>query len=319
MSSPLTLVTGATGFVGSHAAAELVAAGHRVRCTVRPTSSLRWLEGLDVELVEADLGQAGRLRAALRGVGAVVHSAGLTRARDERDFETVNAGGTATLAREAVAAGVRRFVFVSSLAARGPDGADGPSSAYGRSKRDAERRLAELSGDLQIVVLRPAGVYGPRDTELFPLFRMAARGWLPLPAAPVLLQPIYVDDLARACRLSLEGDVGFGPHPLAERARYDWQEVADALERAAGRTVRRIPVPPACLQAVSWLAEVVGRATGKTVTFDRRNARDLSRNQWTCDPTGSMEALGWEPRIALPEGADHTIRWYREIGWIGRG
>ena len=140
------LLTGATGFLGSHIAEGLCASGATVRCTVRKTSNLRWLKALSVETVQLDLGRpATELDSALAGVSVVVHSAGLTRAPNEETFQRVNAEATGRLARAAVRNGVTRFVLISSLAARGPDSAvaappagpaapDSPVSAYGRSK-----------------------------------------------------------------------------------------------------------------------------------------------------------------------------------------
>jgi len=312
-----TLITGATGFVGSHAAEALREAGHELRLTVRAGSDRRWIEGIEGERVELDLRQPDALDRALEGVRRVLHVAGVTRAPDPSAFRRVNVEGTAALARAALRAGARRFVFVSSLAARGPDGSPGPESAYGRSKREAERRLASLSGDLEVVALRPGGVYGPRDVDLFPLFRAASAGWIPVPAGGGVLQPVYVEDVAAAGRAALDAAAPtFGPHPVAEARRYSWAEVAEALSRALGRRVRRIPVPSALAEAAGAVAELAGRVSGSAPTFDRRRARDLARHRWTCDPSGTERELGWRARVALSEGLRSTARWYREAGWL---
>lgn len=325
----VTLVTGATGFVGSHAAEALVEAGHDVRCTVRASSDLRWIRDLDVERVELDLADPARLPGALEDVRTVVHAAGVTRAAHPGVFRRVNVEGTLTLARAARDAEVERFVFVSSLAARGPDGADGPVSAYGRSKHAAEAGLrapprrrtrgaggARRGGDLSVVVLRPGGVYGPRDTDLLPLFRMASRGWLAAPTGGSLLQPLYVGDAARAILRAAEGDAPFGPWPLAEAGRYGWDEVVDGLAAALGRRVRRVPVPGGLFVAAGAVAEAAARVRDRPPDFDRRRARDLARHAWSCDPRPSEEALGWRPRIPLPVGLGRTAAWYREAGWL---
>lgn len=310
------LLTGGTGFVGSHMARALAARGHDVRCTVRATSDTRWLEPLELETVELDLARERGVEGALRGIAAVVHAGGLTRARDEAEFRRVNAGGTERLATAAAKAGVRRFVFISSLAARGPDGADGPVSSYGRSKAEAERRLARLSDRLELAVLRPGGVYGPRDSDLLPLFRMAARGLLVVPRSAAPLQPVFVEDVARAAVRALEAPPPARPLPVAERGRYAWPEVARLLARALGGRVRTVRAPSALFWAVGFASELAARLTGEPPAMDRRRARDLSRHSWTCDPAPTEGALDWRARVALPEGLERTAAWYREAGWL---
>lgn len=310
------LLTGATGFVGSHVAEALHGSGHRLRCTVRASSSLRWIEHLSVETVDADLRDEEALRGALEGTDRVVHVAGVTRAPSPGLFRAVNVEASVTLARAAAESGVERFVFVSSLAARGPDGASGPVSDYGRSKRDAEVELARLGGGMEVVVLRPGGVYGPREEDMLPLFRAADRGWLPVPAGGGVLQPVYATDAAEAVRAGLEGDAGFGPWPVVEPTRYGWGEVAAGLEGALGREVRSVSVPAALAEAVGVVGELVAGVTGSPPRLDRRRARDLTRLEWTADPSPTEEALGWRARVALPEGLRRTAAWYREAGWL---
>jgi len=314
----LTLVTGATGFVGSHVAEACAQRGHRVRVTVRSTSDRTWIDGLEAEEVEVDLRDPAAVRRALEGVQLVLHLAGVTAAPTPALFHEVNVEGTGRLAGAAVEGGVRRFVYVSSLAARGPDGASGPVSPYGRSKREGERRLlAEASGGMDVVILRPGGVYGPRDTDLLPLFRLSKRGWLPAPPGGGPLQPVYVEDVVGAVLRAAGAEApGPGPWPLAEERAYGWDEVARGMERALGRPVRTFPLPATLLVAVGAASEAVGRLRGRTPDLDRRRARDLAVHRWTCDPGPTREALGWRPGVALPEGLARTADWYREQGWL---
>lgn len=315
------LVTGATGFVGSHIAEAAVEAGWSVRCTVRSTSDTRWIDRLDVERVEVDLRDPGGLSLALRDVGAVIHAAGLTRARSEREYRRVNAEATARLAGAAAAHGVERFVFVSSLAARGPDGAAGPVGAYGRSKRAGEEALLRLEGDMEVVILRPAAVYGPRDTDLLALFRLAARGWLPVPTGAGPLQPVFAADVARAAVVAAgrRPDPGRELLPVAEPGRHRWRDVGEYLERALGRRVRLLSLPPGMFETVGLLSEAVARLARRQPALDRRRARDLARHAYTCDPRPAEEALGWQAAVLLPEGLTRSVRWYRAAGWLRGG
>ena len=314
------MITGATGFVGSHIAEAFVDAGYRVRCGARATSDTRWISDLPVELVPLNLARPEDFAAALEGVDVVVHAAGITRARREEDYFLVNAEGAWRLAEAAVGAGVRRFVLISSLAARGPDdlardGRDHPESAYGRSKLEAEAHLRALDDRMETVVLRPVAVYGPRDKDFLPLLKMARHGFLILPGEG-LLQPVYATDVARAALAATRKPVGFGPYPVAESASYSWQDVIAGLEEALGCRIRVLRLPAAAFQLAGRAAERVAKARGSAPIFDERRARDLTVNTWTCDPSGTERALGWRAEVSLAEGLNLAARWYRKAGWL---
>ena len=312
------LITGATGFVGSHIARAFAQAGYEVRCGVRATSDTHPLEDLAVELVPLDLALPKDLSRAVKDAQLVVHAAGITRAGRASDYHAINAEGTRRLAA-AAAAGVRRFVLISSLAARGPDARDGedrPASAYGRSKLEAEAYLREFGGRMETVVLRPAAVYGPRDTDFLPLLKMARAGWLLIPSNPALLQPVYAEDVARAALAAVRKAVGFGPFPVAEAARYTWRDVARGLGAALGRPVRTVRLPAGVFALAGGVAERAARLRGATPVFDGRRARDLATHTWTCDPSETERALGWRAEVSLYEGLEHTARWYQREGWL---
>jgi nucleoside-diphosphate-sugar epimerase len=311
------LVTGATGFVGSHVAQAFVEAGYEVRVGARASSNARWISGLDTERVPLDVrGKLEDISRAVENVDVVVHAAGITRARRAEDYYSVNAGGTRRLATAALRAGVRRFVLVSSLAARGPDGRDHPESDYGRSKLEAETYLLALVGRMETVVLRPAAVYGPRDTDLLPLFRLARAGWLPVPPGAALLQPFYVEDAARSALAAARAPVDFGPFPVAENRRYTWRDVAAGLEKALGRTVRAVRLPAGAFVLAGRAAEWAAKPLSAVPVLDERRARDLALNAWTCDVSGTEEALGWRAEVPLFEGLERAARWYGQVGWL---
>ena len=311
------LVTGATGFVGSHVAHALVKAGYEVRCGVRASSSTRWISGLPVERVGLDMkGRAEDFSLAVENVDLVVHAAGITRARRAEDYHAVNAGGTRKLASAALGAGVRRFVLISSLAARGPDGRDHPESAYGRSKLEAEARLRTVDGQMEAVILRPAAVYGPRDTDLLPLFKMASAGFLALPSTANVLQPVYAEDVARAALAAARKAAGSGPFPVAEAARYTWEDVVAGLEKALGRNVRAVRLPPASFPLAGRAAEWAARAFSAVPIIDERRGRALAAHTWTCDVSETEAAFGWRAEVPLFEGLERTARWYRQAGWL---
>ncbi len=315
------LVTGATGFVGSHITKTFVDVGYRVRYGARASSNTRWLDGLAVERVPLDLTRPEDLPRAVEGVDVLVHAAGVTRARRTGDYHRINAEGTHRLAAAAAEAGVRRFVLISSLAARGPDtlardDRDHPASAYGRSKLEAEAYLHAEGARMSVVALRLAAVYGPRDTDLLPLFKMARSGWLVIPSGPGLLQPVYAADAARAALAAVRETGGFGPYLVAETSRYTWRDVADELQRALERPVRVVRLPAATFELAGRSAEWVAKLRGFEPVFDERRARDLALHTWTCDPTGTEQALDWRAEVRLFEGLERTARWYQGAGWI---
>jgi nucleoside-diphosphate-sugar epimerase len=323
------LLTGATGFLGSHVADALVAEGWTVRCTVRTTSNLRWIESLPVERVTADVRSQGELYAALEGVDVVVHSAGLTRAKSDKDYHRVNAEGTQALATAAQEAGVRRFVLVSSLAARGPDrkasdsgaAGDRPTSVYGESKLAGERRLFQViagsEGRMQGVILRPGGIYGPRDEDSLNLFKVAKTGLLPVPTSKGRLQPVYVKDVADAVvRAASRPDVEPAPIPIVGTEIVTWAAMGEALGAAIEKSVRLVKVPAPVWQVSGAVAEAAARLAGLPPQFDRRTADDLARLDWTADPREAESRLGWRATTLLREAMEKTGRWYREQGWL---
>ena len=316
------LLTGGTGFVGGHVARAFVEAGYALRCGVRATSDTTALEGLPVELLPLDLNRAGEiLTEAMEDVEIVVHAAGITRARRAGDYHAVNAEATRRLADAAAAAGVRRFVLISSLAARGPDaytmdGLDHPASAYGSSKFAAEVYLRRFCDRMETVVLRPAAVYGPRDRDFLPLIKLARTGWLVVPNDFLRLQPVFAEDAARAVLAAARAPVGFGPFPVAEQGRYAWREVTEGLGRALARPVRAVRLPAGLLVFAGRLAGQTARLPGVAPVLDERRARDLAVNGWTCDVSSTERALGWRAEVPLFEGLERTVRWYRRAGWL---
>jgi nucleoside-diphosphate-sugar epimerase len=298
-------VTGASGFIGQHVAADLAARGDQVIAIRRPFEP-RVLAGQFADL------------------DAVVHLAGLISAPRERDYVAANVDGTRIVAQAARDAGVR-LVHVSSLAAAGPAPASAPRSesdpprpltAYGRSKLAGERVLAETSG-LRWIALRPGVVYGPRDRALFALFRMAARGLVPVVGREGAAYTfIHVADLVRTIAAAIAADVDrdaiFVGHPVAVTAAALVEGIRAAV--APGARVVHVPMP---LTRVAALAgEIAQRATGRPMLINESRYRELAAEGFVCRVDRMRERLGVVATIGLDAGLEKTGEWYRQEGWL---
>ncbi|HEV8323199.1 MAG TPA: NAD-dependent epimerase/dehydratase family protein [Myxococcota bacterium] len=326
------LVTGASGFLGSHVVDELRAAGHEVRVLVRSTSRLDHLEhhGEAVARAVGAVDAPETLAAAVAGCEAIVSCAGLTKARDEAEFDRVNQGGPVNLLDAARAAGapLRRFVHISSLAAAGPsqDGAAreedepcAPLSAYGRSKRRGEEAVLARAGEVPVTVIRPPAIYGPRDAEIFAFFSLAKRARL----APIIgsgktrISMIYGPDCARAARAAVEDASGRSGavYHVDDGGAWTWGEMADALRGALGKRIFSPRIPVAVFGVAALFSEAFGKLTGKAMIFNRDKVRDM-RHSYVGGHARIQRELGWTPSVDFRDGAKLTVAWYREAGWL---
>jgi len=326
------LLTGATGFVGSHLVEALAKEDLLLRALVRPTSETGRLRDSGVELIPGRVTDRASLDQAVREADVVVHLAALTRARDEAQFRATNETGTALLLEAAASTGTcRRFIYVSSLAAVGPSRngspvtaltAPRPLTAYGRSKLGGERACLAATG-LQVAILRPPGVYGPRDRDFLTFFQLAARGILPVPTGPPrTLQLIHVGDLAKAIKLAAleEGPARqpgtTGIYHVAEERAYTWREVLLLMANAVGRKGRIIPVPAVILRVAGTLNGTIGTMRGRPQIFDLDKVRELLAPGWQCETDGAARDFGFSAVVSLERGLMETASWYREKGWL---
>jgi nucleoside-diphosphate-sugar epimerase len=320
------LLTGATGVVGSHAAEAFARDGFRVRALVRSQARAHPLDTIGVETAQGSLEDRQALEQACQGMETVVHLAALTHARSASEYEAANVAGTRRLLDAAIGAGVKRFVYLSSLAASGPaiDGrgvratdAARPLTEYGRSKLAGERVCQEAAGRIEVAILRAPAVYGPRDTDLYHFFKLARRGVIPVPTGGARpLQMVHVSDLARALVLAARADGVTGVYHIAEARAYTWEEVGRLVGDAVNRRVRAVPVPAALIAGLAALSEAAAAVVGRSSIFNRDKARELLAPGWLCETEAARAALNFEAAIPLAEGLRTTAQWYREQGWL---
>lgn len=325
------LVTGASGFLGSHVAEQLSEQGHSVVALVRPTSNTRFLSSLrGLDLATGSVEDAASVRAAMQGVDAVVHAAGLVKARSEEEFFTTNVKGTQNLldAAKEVAPHLLRFVFVSSLAVVGPsldgspvlgNGEPRPVTRYGRSKLAAERLVHGAKDELKVTILRPPMIYGPRDNEALAFFQSVSRRFLPyLGDGKNTLSVIYAADAASACIRAIEAEVPSGNAYFVDDGQvYVWLDMLAEIERALSRrALVRLSIPFGVVRGAALFNEGWGRLTRKAVMLTRDKLNELSAPHWVCDSSDARRDLGWAPQVQWAEGARRTAAWYRENGWL---
>ena len=321
----LILLTGGNGFIGSHLAEELTRRGHSLRLLLRRTSRTEFIDQLTYERAEGDIRDAASLQAAVTGVDAVIHIAGLTSTVRESEYWDVNADATAALGKAAAGAGVRRFVYLSSLAARGPgDSTRGPVisspvSAYGQSKREGEHALSELGHRLSLAIVRAPIVYGERDRAFLIFFKLLNAGWMPLMGdGSRRLSWIHVRDLARAQADAVEAEGQSGAvYTPSDGAVHTWRSLARALTEALGRRrALMLPVPPLVYAAAGAGCDLLGRRVGHPLLLSAEKALEARQQSWVSDNGSIMADLGWKPRIDTPTGLRQTVDWYREHRWV---
>ncbi len=307
------LVTGANGFVGRALCAALAAAGHSVRMAVRAAQP-----DLPGAVAVGDIGPATDWRAALDGMGTVVHLAARTHVLHETaidplaEYRRINVGGTERMARSAAAMGVRRLVFLSSVKVNGEStmarpftesDAPHPEDAYGISKLEAEQALSRIAAEtsLEVVVLRPPLVYGPGVKGNFlRLMRLVARG-VPLPLGAIRNRRslVYVGNLADAIVKAVEAPRAAGAtYLVADGEHVSTPELVRGLARALDVKPRLLSLPLAALGLGATLA-------GKRAEFARLTG------SLQVDSSRILREIDWQPRYSLTQGLTETARWYR--------
>lgn len=322
------LVTGGTGFIGSHLVEALLAGGVEVCVLVRDPSQMGWIAGKDVKTFTGDCTDPESLVGITRGMDYVFHNAGVTKAASPDEYYRVNSEGTRNMLKAAAedAPGLRKFVFISSQAAAGPstkatprreEDPASPVTDYGRSKLAGESHAQEFKDALPVVILRPTAVYGPRDRDVYTFFKMVSRGIRTTFAEERLVSLCYVKDLVEGMILAAEADTASGdaffigyPEP------YDWDYIGKTIAGAMGVKPVRLVVPVGVLSVVAVVSEAIGALTGRPALLNRQKMAEIRQRYWVADTCKAAAGLGFTARHDFSSGAELTVRWYRENGWI---
>lgn len=317
------LVTGATGFIGSHLCEGLLRRGYEVTCLIRETSSLEWLEGLNLRFITCDYVRARSLVDVVSGFDYIFHAAGLKKAHSEDDFFIVNVEGTENLIR-AISENnprLKRFIYLSSLAAVGPsrdgfplreDSEPQPVSNYGRSKLEGEKVLLRYKDLVPITILRLPAIYGPRDKDWLIFFKMLKKGIFPY-WGRCYYSLLYIDDLIQGIILSAESKKAEGKiYFLSDERIYTNEEIAREISYSLGTKMRRLNVPRFMMPVFAY----IGEKLNSDGIINRDKIKELKHLRWICDSKKAIEELGFAPKVSIKEGIKQTVDWYRIHRWL---
>lgn len=325
------LVTGATGFIGSHLVDNLLELGYDVRATIRKTSNLQWLEGKKVELIEANLNSIDDTIKAVKDVDYVYHVAGLVAAQNYQDFLKANRDATETLLKacEQVNPNLQRFVLVSSQTVSGPsssldnpqteDDIPKPITNYGRSKLEGERVTLNFIEKLPVTIVRPPAVYGPRDTAIKDIFKLANKGIAPLIGFDdKFVSLIYIQDLVKGIILAGESNISEGQiYFITSNQFYCWNEIMDSMKTALNKQrFFKLRIPNTLVLGAAAISEFLGRFSDKPPVFDYEKGIDFIQKYWICSPEKARRDLDFVSEVSLDDGLTETAEWYKYMKWI---
>ena len=327
----IAIVTGSTGFIGSHLVDALLERGAEVRALVRPETS-RARRDSRIGHWEADLldDRSVRESPVWHDATHVFHLAGVTKGRTLDQFRAGNVFPVANVLAAAAARGRRapRVVLVSSQAAAGPASSSDapmresdrpvPIEAYGRSKLQAEQAVVRYRDTVPITIVRPSSVYGPRDRDFLTLFtqerRRVAFHAIPRDHA---ISIVHVADLVRALLLAAERPEAVGrTYFVADERPITWGELYDTIAAAAGSSPIPVQIPPLALRLAAAAGDVLSMLTGRTSIVNRNKIALARPRWWLCDASRARAELGWKSEVPLHLGVQQTYTWYVEAGWL---
>lgn len=331
------LITGGSGFIGSFIVDEALRRGYDTWVVVRSSTNRKYLQDSRIHFLELTMGDEGRLlkqlSTALQGRSGwdyVVHCAGLTKTVDKRQFDIVNHLHTRYLveALDALDARPKRFILMSSLSIFGPlheqdyspillSDTPQPNTAYGRSKYRAEKYLTSLD-DYPYIILRPTGVYGPRDKDYF-LMAKSIKGHIDTAVGykKQIITFIYVQDLVDALFLAIDKGVCRRAYFLSDGGEYESARYSDLIHQELGSPwMVRIKFPLCVLYLISALLEGISKLTRKPSTLNLDKYHIMKQRNWRCDISAAEQELGYVPKVSLAEGVRRCVAWYLDKGWL---
>ena len=319
------LVTGGTGFIGSHLVEFLSARDVEVLALVRDPNNLKFLKGLNARLLHGNLFSVPALP---RDLDTVFHLAGMTKAVKSADYYTVNHKATASFFEALRRQGISpKLIHLSSLAACGPsldgrsrkeDDPPAPVSHYGKSKLLGEEEALARKDQFPVVILRVGSVFGPRDDDFLSYFKPIRRGiLLSFGFKRRLMSICYVQDLVRALDAAARKPVASGEiFNIGDPIPYSFDDIGRMAGHVMGKKPRRIIVPLSVAYLATLASDIATAFTGRPSITTRKKFPDLKQAGWIADVRKARDKIGFETRYSLEEGLRETLGWYRANGWL---
>ena len=339
--NPKILITGASGFIGSFIVEEAIKRGFDVWAAMRKSSSRQFLSDDRIHFIELNLSSEEDLKQQLAGhsFDYIVHAAGVTKCLDKQDFFRINTEGTQHLVRALLDLNMplKRFVYISSLSIMGAIREEQPyqeiresdearpNTAYGESKLKAEQWLDSINEEfkakqkeLPFVILRPTGVYGPRERDYFMMAKsIKAHTDFAVGFKQQDITFVYVTDVVQAVFLALEKGKTGRRYFLSDGEVYQSSTFSDLIRQELGNPWWiRITAPIWLLRIITFFGEYVGHLTGKVTALNNDKYYIMRQRNWRCDIEPARQELGYEPQVKLEEGVRCSIKWYKDNGWL---
>jgi nucleoside-diphosphate-sugar epimerase len=322
------LITGASGFVGYHLIAEALNAGLEVFAAVRRSSDVSHLKDFNVTFtnLQYDSVDALKVNIETNKYDYIIHASGTTKAKNKAEYNLINAEYSRNLAQAASETNIEKFVFVSSLAALGPaldinseiqdHTAAKPVTSYGESKLLAEQYLAAIK-NLPLLTFRPTAVYGPREKDIFILFKSIAMGLEPyIGKFDQQFSFIYVKDLVSIIVSSLQTDVVNKTYNVSDGFKYNRYALADYSKKALNKKTFKFHLPIAGVSALASLMERFYANSSKTPALNKEKMSELTAINWACSIDSLQKDFGFDPQFNLEKGIAETMLWYRNNKWL---
>lgn len=326
------LITGASGFIGSFLVEESLRKGYETWAAVRKNSSREFLKDERIHFIELDLSSSEILKDQLsaHSFDYVIHAAGATKCLHKEDFYRINTQGTENLVQALLAQKMplKRFIFLSSLSLFGPVHEKQPykeisevdlpcpNTAYGKSKWEAEKKLASIGNNFPYIIIRPTGVYGPREKDYF-MMAQSIKNHIDFAAGYKKqdLTFVYVQDVVQATFLAFDRGMNGRTYFVSDGNVYSSRDFSNLIRKELGYPwCLRVVAPLFILKIITLVGDIYTRLTHKMTALNSDKYNILKQRNWRCNIEPTMDELGYHPHFDLETGVAHTIRWYKDRG-----